>query len=888
MSGRHHHESTAAPVDKQAGTGESSGRTALLSLAPWTRAAFLAWRQPAVVLAVLAATAILACASASASLFVSSAASRTLQLGLAAQCPTAGYPSAQVRARSQNTKLAAAALDVAARMRAEGLAKPRLLANFNSSYPASLGQQSTLMRPVYGDGAIKNLTVISKVDGDGAYLPEFAATYLKAKPGDTVTFLGQPIKVVGVYKNLYDEPVRPYWCVDRQLYLNEASLNTPPPAMMILTNRADFFALTVLPETAPAEASLTSTVSSSSASLNQAQGWQDRVDAAVASSTYGEDSDIIISPDGTLGPIIQDTQLIRNGLLGPVVPIAVGGSLLALLLVGAAGSYWADRRFNEVRLLASRGIGPGGLAMKAALELAAPAVLGTALGWLAAQLLVKVVGPSPVLDANAPVFAGLTAVGGLVAGLAVMALVAGLRSRGHVEKSLGRKRSKLSMIPFELVLIIASGVAWWYLKTNGAVVTERRIAQLNILVVAFPLMFLLGSTALVIRLVVAALPLLRRKSSRAGNGLFLAVSRVSSSKLISGVVLAALAVPMAMTLYAAGLTDSSRHTIDAKAGVFVGSNVSVATITPLNPDSAAAKLGTVVRRYEYVTINGQEAELLTIDPATFTKYAYWDSSFSDQPLEQIVAELAKKRTDGKVPVAIMDGPADASQLALGSAQDTRDLVVVDRPSTFPGRHLPVPLVIAAASAIPDIPKLAGRVNELWTHASRDEALKLVSAEGVRITNDFTPSKVFSVANLLAVSWTFGYLQALAALAGAVAIGGLLLYVETRQRSRVASYAMARRMGLSRRTHLRSLLIEFGSLVGFAALVGAGLAWIATVSIYWMIELSPSRVPGPILVTPVPALIGVAVVAIVVALLTAIYAQRAADRVKMSEVLRLGD
>ena len=78
-----------------------------------------------------------------------------------------------------------------------------------------------------------------------------------------------------------------------------------------------------------------------------------------------------------------------------MLPIALGGSILALLLVGAAGSYWADRRSREVRLLSSRGVGPGALALKAVLELALPAIVGTVLGWLTARWLVALLGPSP-------------------------------------------------------------------------------------------------------------------------------------------------------------------------------------------------------------------------------------------------------------------------------------------------------------------------------------------------------------------------------------------------------------------------------------------------------------------------------------------------------------
>lgn len=67
-------------------------RRPLWRLAPWTRAPLLGLRQPAAVLAVLVTSAVLACAVASAPLFLSSARSAALQQQLAAQCAEAGWP----------------------------------------------------------------------------------------------------------------------------------------------------------------------------------------------------------------------------------------------------------------------------------------------------------------------------------------------------------------------------------------------------------------------------------------------------------------------------------------------------------------------------------------------------------------------------------------------------------------------------------------------------------------------------------------------------------------------------------------------------------------------------------------------------------------------------
>ncbi|MEN3359253.1 MAG: putative transport system permease protein, partial [Mycobacteriales bacterium] len=130
-------------------------------------------------------------------------------------------------------------------------------------------------------------------------------------------------------------------------------------------------------------------------------------------------------------------------------------------------------------------------------------------------------------------------------------------------------------------------------------------------------------------------------------------------------------------------------------------------------------------------------------------------------------------------------------------------------------------------------------------------------------------------------------SALAALVGLVAIGGLLLYLETRQRSRIAAYALGRRMGLTRATHLRSLLAELATLLITAFLVGGALAWAAVLLVYRRLDVDTNRPPGPLLTVPTAALLGGGLAVLAVAAAASLYAQRAADRNNVAEVLRLG-
>jgi len=95
------------------------------------------------------------------------------------------------------------------------------------------------------------------------------------------------------------------------------------------------------------------------------------------------------------------------------------------------------------------------------------------------------------------------------------------------------------------------------------------------------------------------------------------------------------------------------------------------------------------------------------------------------------------------------------------------------------------------------------------------------------------------------------------------------------------------MGLSRGTHLRSLIAELGVLLGLAWVVGAGLAWAAVLLVYGRLDIDPARLPAPLLTVPTVAFLGSAAAVAVVVLLASLYAQRSADRTDVAEVLRLG-
>jgi len=162
----------------------------------------------------------------------------------------------------------------------------------------------------------------------------------------------------------------------------------------------------------------------------------------------------------------------------------------------------------------------------------------------------------------------------------------------------------------------------------------------------------------------------------------------------------------------------------------------------------------------------------------------------------------------------------------------------------------------------------------------------VKRANLTVVGTVTPADVEGNADFRPISWTFGFLQALGVMAGLIALGGVLLHLEARQRSREMSYALARRMGLRRAAHELSVAIELGAILSASFAIGSGLAWVAARLVYGTLDPLPAVPPPPVFRTPavVLAITGVAVVA--AAWFGAWRVQRAADRANVAEVMRL--
>ena len=206
----------------------------MLLLPPWRRAPLLPFGQPAVILAVVAATAILACAAASAALFLSSASSASLQRLIGAECPGADEVELHVD-----------------RPRAESTLTPRVGSRWPGSgcrsrrcrcWPGThlLGDR---FRPEPGADDLPDRGAGQRHGSPARRAPgrvaaEAAADRAGLRVGDRVPVGAATVPVAGVFRNLFQEPPRPYWCSYRQLIFNLANEDRDPPPLALASDPA--------------------------------------------------------------------------------------------------------------------------------------------------------------------------------------------------------------------------------------------------------------------------------------------------------------------------------------------------------------------------------------------------------------------------------------------------------------------------------------------------------------------------------------------------------------------------------------------------------------------------------------------------------------------------
>jgi putative ABC transport system permease protein len=933
----------------------------LLRLAPWRRGPLLLLRRPGVAVALLAAALVAALPAAAAPLFLSSAQHATLHRQIDQNCQwlvgaqLIGHVAPSVPLASlQRLRRDEVALDgqfgreryeqrlaVLAEHPVAGLTAPTSwgygqvdveLADRPLRLPDLTGL--TLLAGAAARGRVE---VLAGPAGEGLWLPDEYAQQQGIRVGDRLVLTnrhpdpgwwGLPdgqreasepapvtLPVAAIYRDLRTVPVTPFWCGIEYVYAGTDAQQGNPDAVIPPTALLDPDLLLAEGETAglvleqAIELALTDPEPTAPEAARLAADL-----AALERTLFQEHPELfpIGRFDGTLFTSRLDrferrAELVRSGLLPPVVPITAAGTLVGLAVAGAAAVFWVQRRRRELAVLAAHGVGTGALGVKAVAEAVPAVVTGTAAGWAAAWVLVAVVGPSPVLAPGTPAAAGLAAaVTGLV-GLLLIGRLAAAGARGLTDaRPVTHRRHWWGRVPWELALLAAAPAAWWLLgedrvadqSAGGVGVVAHVPARLLVV----PILLIAGLAVLAARVTAARLrgrgPARQvREPGRRGRARparLLAGRRLIRAAGATAILAAATAVPVATAAYGAAATGSIRTTADAQLRFGLGSDTVVGFRSqlvrdldglpprPAVPESMAGR-ATGVLRLNQQRLGGLYVDVLAVDPETFPSGAFWDARIGGPSL----ADAAGRLTISATPAVVASRRVPPGHYTLTIGGEPIPVEVVDtRP--LPGAQSAYPLVIihdAALRAAVTDRVFASFSPQLWVAGDPDRTAAELAAAGLR------PERVLDVDQRRAgalyepVTFTFQYLIALSVFTGLIGAVGLLLYLESRTAAHRRAYVMLRRLGLRPAAHRRALLLEVG--VPVAAGLTAGLT--AAVGIAYALrsgfDLASDRFPDTLLALPVTTAAVVAGAALALAAGAGLLTHARITRSHPGEVLR---
>jgi hypothetical protein len=591
------------------------------------------------------------------------------------------------------------------------------------------------------------------------------------------------------------------------------------------------------------------------------------------------------TPDTTVGlrEVVVEAEAAVAALRGPARAAGLAGQAVALAVVAAAARFAAQDRAVALRLAAVRGRSPARQGLEAAGRAALPMAVGATLGAVAAVLVVSSLSPGSGVPAGTALAAARDALLALVAAAVVVAIVTGVDVATTVRVGRRRRWRRIGRWPWEPAVLALAVVAYLQLRAAGGVPSGD--GGLHPLVLAFPVLLLLGTVGLAVRGGRRALPALRRLGTGAPAAPFLAIRRLAAASGPGLLLAGAGALALGLVVYTAAAAASLATSVEEKAALTLGADA-VAAGTDLGDPAAGSTA--VLRGRGRLAPNDDGVDVLLVDPGSIADATGTAGRESD--VRRLVASL-----DGggeRLPVVVAGGPLPAATV-LDLPGFRVPVEVVEQVEVFPGLGTTRPLVVAsidqaAALAPPtsDGAEVAGRWwGEVWA-AGPDAADRLVAA-GADPAAVRTAADAASAPRLVAVTWGLAALQAFAVLATALALAGVLLFVASRQRATQVSYALARRMGLRPAAHRSALAVEVVLLLSLALVAAVLLGLLAAALVAGALDPLPDVPPAPRATVPLATVAGLVAVVLLAGAAGAAALQRGADRADVAEVLRGG-
>lgn len=768
-----------------------------------------------------------------------------------------------------------------------------------------------------GTHAAANVDILAGSAEDGALIPDVVANPFDLHPGDMIEVQGAArratIRVGGVYRAFYDEPRQGYWLPwTEQVY--RRSPNSPPPFQPILMKHREVIDLTGdlgnlyldlgwvapatgLPLTIDEAREIDAYTSAVIREAKQRKTELGRLFECCGRTSPGSGFQEELSNTefrSSMPLVLREVERRAASVEGPLRLLLIAGLGVAAAVVAAAAAFAVAGRRTEAALLHARGWGPVRFAAKATLESAVPAVLGAAIGLGLGWWLIATFGPPAPLARSAQTASSIAAGSAGAATLLVLGIVSGVSFVRTFEEHPLRRH--MAWVPWE---ILAIGLGLWVLarlRSGGALIADDRldIRRPSALLLAFPVLFVVGFATLGARLLVQTL---RRNSARIGvrsQAAYLAVHRLTANPHLTVLLVAAASLCLGVFVNGQTMVGSLRSTVDAKALVFVGSDVSV-LIDSTAPEQRRFPLPlTRATRLKYAgsLVPGDVPfDMIGIDPETFAGAAFWDEEFSDEPVDEMVARL--RSTRGRLPVLLIHG--EGTPTAIAVAETEIPVHVVGRASAFPGASSDDPVIVVDSRSFEQHLSAGGNPlerpsarTEYWIKGDTDEALASVFRLEAYPLGTLAAEDVKDIPFIAAAIDTFAMLNLLGLAAALLVIGVLVVYLQARQRSRTVSYILSLRMGMRKRQGTTALVLELGAMLVAAFGLGASLGIGGAALVTPLLDPLQTIPPDPLFSAPVLAVAWTFVGLVLIAVAGGWFIQRRAEDVDLGELLRVAE
>ncbi len=850
-------------------------------------------RFPPVLVAVIGAGAVVGIAAATGPLVVSSAGNAAVaqRTNEATGAPSGVRATVDIPLTWDRTAFRISLLDDG--LRELPLAPPVVTVLGAPNATLQVGKRQVNVQMLTRTGFLDHVKVVAGKGSNGLWVGESAAKPLGLHPGSTATVsvegISTPVRVAGIYRDIDPYNVPAFWSpvLSRVAPPLGDPDELPPPPLLgdlrpFLDTERQLTDRGTLEVEAPVPAGL---------SLREAR----RVATAITSIKDG-----VAEPESPLYAAFDDVESALPTLVEqadqtvatttqPVQAISLAGELAALILAGAAGMFLARRRSVEFGLLTARGTSPVALGLRTAAEALLPAALGAAIGLALAGALTAATGPGGPVDRAAVSGAGVrVGVAAAVAALVVGAFTAvAVRLDSPDRRVRGRTGSRP---PWELALLALAAASGYEILTRGTgTVGPTEVTtppHLDLLVLAFPFLFVAATAGIAVRVLRRLLPKVRAVAARRRPWVFLTAARAAGSPRLVSVLVLVGAIAVGILTYSNVLAASVQRTAAAKAVLSVGTDVTAITGSLPSVRGHPPFAWTPVEILSATTLDpgGTQVDLIAVDPASFSRAAAWIAPFSGPP-----PALRALDAGGTLP-AIAVGtrlPRGASLSIAGTEVPVR---AISSMQVFPGVVRGEPTLVVDRRRLEDVapdPSSSGLgpTFQLWARGDPADIVPALQREGFDPGFFVTANAQRTSPGFLALTWTFGLLQTFGALAGVLSVLGAVLYLQARQQQREVTYALARRMGLGRREHRRSIALELGGMLAAAYVIGAVFATTAAFIVHGKVDPLPALPPGPLFDVPAPTLAVVAVVVIALAWLGAMRVQRRADHANVGELLR---